>query len=48
VSENLREDIEIGKKTIKKERRIYIHLPKDEEHQEVHLLGQVYAYTNCM
>ena len=41
ASETLKEDLEAIANNIKKEHRIYISLPRDEEHKEIHLLGQV-------
>lgn len=39
--EKLREDLEVMGSNMKREHRIYKSLPKDEEHQNMHLLGQV-------
>lgn len=41
ASEKLREDLEVMGSNMKREHRIYKSLPKDEEHQNMHLLGQV-------
>ncbi|XP_061186890.1 uncharacterized protein LOC133195018 [Saccostrea echinata] len=45
ASEKLREDLITGS-NIKKEHRIYISLPKDGEHQEMHLIGQITGFRN--
>ncbi|XP_062587621.1 uncharacterized protein LOC134249268 [Saccostrea cucullata] len=46
ASEKLREDLEIIGNDIKKEHRIYISLPKDGDHQEMHLIGQITGFMN--
>lgn len=46
ASEKLREDLEVMGSNIKREHRIYKSLPKDEEHQNMHLLGQITGFMN--
>ena len=41
ASEKLREDLESIANNTKKEHRIYMSLPRDEELKEIHLLDQV-------
>lgn len=41
ASEKLREDLEVMGSNMKREHRIYKSLPKDKEHQNMYLLGQV-------
>uniref|UniRef100_K1Q637 Uncharacterized protein n=1 Tax=Magallana gigas TaxID=29159 RepID=K1Q637_MAGGI len=48
ASEKLREDLEVMGSNIKREHQIYKSLPKDEEHQDMHLLGQITSFMNLV
>nr|XP_034331444.1 uncharacterized protein LOC117690837 [Crassostrea gigas] len=48
ASEKLRQDLEVMGSNMKREHRIYISLPKDEEHQNMHFLGQITGFMNTV